>query len=145
VERIARNPAALAAIDPTAVRIGRVEVGRLTVGAPRDKFQLGGAYSTGNWRFGANATRYGKFSVLFGNNPADTSRDQTFDPQWTVDLSASYALGSWDFTLGADNVFDSYPDEVLFANSTNGQLPYSASSPNGFNGAYVYGRVGYKW
>ncbi|MBP6751180.1 MAG: TonB-dependent receptor, partial [Xanthomonadaceae bacterium] len=145
VERIAPNPARLAAIDPTAVRIGRVEVGRLTVGAPRDKFQLGGNYNQGNWSFGANATRYGEFSVLFGNNPADTSRDQTYDPQWTLDLSGSYALGDLTFTLGADNVLDSYPDEVLFANSTNGQLPYSASSPNGFNGAYVYGRVGYKW
>ncbi len=145
VERIAPNPARLAAIDPTAVRIGRVEVGRLTVGAPRDKFQLGGSYTRGNWNFGVNATRYGEFSVLFGNNPADTSRDQTFDPQWTVDLSTSYALGRWNFAIGADNVFDSYPDKVLFANSTNGQLPYSASSPNGFNGAYVYGRVGYKW
>jgi iron complex outermembrane receptor protein len=145
VERIAPNPAALTAIDPTAVRIGRVEVGRLTVGAPRDKFQLGGLYTRGNWKFGANATRYGEFSVLFGNNPADTSRDQTFDAQWTLDLSGSYSLGSWDFTLGADNVLDEYPDEVLFANSTNGQLPYSASSPNGFNGAYLYGRIGYKW
>ena len=145
VERIAPNPAALAAIDPTAVRIGRVEVGRLTVGAPRDKFQLGGIYNLGSWTFGANATRYGEFSVLFGNNPAITTRDKTFDPQWTLDLSGSYALGNWDFTLGADNVLNDYPDEVLFANSTNGQLPYSASSPNGFNGAYVYGRIGYKW
>ena len=145
VERIAPNPAALSAIDPNAVRIGRVEVGRLTVGAPRDKFQLGGVYNVGDWRFGVNTTRYGEFSVLFGNNPADTSRDQTFDPQWTLDLSGSYALGNWNFTLGADNVLNDYPDEVLFANSTNGQLPYSASSPNGFNGAYVYGRIGYTW
>ncbi len=145
VERIAANPARLSAIDPNAVRIGRVEVGRLTVGAPRDKFQFGGIWSAGNWKLSANATRYGEFSVLFGNNPADTSRDQTFDPQWTLDLSASYALGSWDFTLGADNVTDEYPDEVIFANSTNGQLPYSAASPNGFNGAYVYGRIGYSW
>ncbi|MEQ1514097.1 MAG: TonB-dependent receptor [Lysobacteraceae bacterium] len=145
VERIAPNPAALTAIDPTAVRIGRVEVGRLTVGAPRDKFQLGGLYNLGNWKFGANATRYGEFTVLFGNNPADTTRDQTYAPQWTLDLSGSYAYRNWDFTLGADNVLNDYPDETLFANSTNGQLPYSASSPNGFNGAYVYGRIGYKW
>ena len=83
--------------------------------------------------------------MLFGNNPADTSRDQTFDPQWTLDLSTTYTLDRWAFTLGADNVLDEYPEEVIFANSTNGQLPYSASSPNGFNGAYLYGRIGYRW
>ena len=75
----------------------------------------------------------------------EVHRDQTFDPQWTLDLSTRYTAGAWTFTLGADNVLDSYPDEVLFANSTNGQLPYSATSPNGFNGAFVYGRVGVRW
>ncbi len=145
VERIAPNPPELSAIDPTAVRIGRVEVGRLTVGAPRDKFQLGGTWNAGAWSFGANATRYGEFSVLFGNNAADTSRDQTFDPQWTLDLSGTYRLESWDFTIGGDNVTNEYPDEVIYINATNGQLPYSATSPNGFNGAFVYGKVGYRW
>ncbi|WP_454829366.1 TonB-dependent receptor plug domain-containing protein [Pseudoxanthomonas wuyuanensis] len=145
VTRIADNPDSLVAIDPAAERFGRVELGRFTVGSPRDKFFLGGTWNLGNWAFNANATRYGKFTVLFGNNPDDTSRDQTFDPEWTLDLSASYTLGNWNFTLGGDNVFDSYPDEVIFANSNGGQLPYSSSSPNGFNGAYGYARIGYKW
>lgn len=145
VTRIADNPDSLVAIDPDAERFGRVELGRFTVGSPRDKFFLGGTWNLGNWAFNANATRYGKFTVLFGNNPDDTSRDQTFDPEWTLDLSASYTLGNWNFTLGGDNVFDSYPDEVIFANSNGGQLPYSASSPNGFNGAYMYANIGYKW
>lgn len=147
IERIAPNPAALTAIDPTAVRIGRVEVGRLTDGSPRDKFQLGGTYALGNWAFAATATRYGEFTVLFGatDTPANVARDQTFDPQWTLDLSGSYKMDGWQFTVGADNALNSYPDEVLYANSTNGQIPYSASSPNGFNGAYVYGKVGYRW
>ena len=60
--------------------------------------------------------------------------------------AASLKLGQWRFTLGGDNVLNEYPDEVLFANSTGGQLPYlSSASPFGFNGAYVYGRVGYRW
>jgi len=119
VTRIAEKSASLSAIDPAALRFGRV----------------------GNWAFNANTTRYGEFTVL---NPNPT-RDQTFGSEWTLDLSASYALDNWNFTLGGDNVLDSYPDEVIFANANGGQLPYSSSSPNGFNGAFVYGKVGYKW
>ena len=48
--------------------------------------------------------------------------------------------------LGADNVTDSYPDrQVNELNSTYGLFPYSNYSPAGFNGTYVYGRIGYRW
>jgi len=145
IDRVATNPPALAAIDPTALRFGRVELGRFEVGAPRDKLLAGGVWKVGAFEFSAAATRYGEVTVLFGNNPADTSRDQTYGSEWTVDLSASYVLDQWRFTLGGDNVFDTYPDEVLFANSTFGQLPYSGSAPFGFNGAFLYANVGYSW
>lgn len=36
IKRIADNPAALMAIDPSAVRIGRAEIGRITEGTPLD-------------------------------------------------------------------------------------------------------------
>ncbi|MGH8032811.1 MAG: TonB-dependent receptor plug domain-containing protein [Luteimonas sp.] len=141
IATIATNPSELSTGGLDLQRIGRVEQGRVTVGAPRDKFLLGGTYTAGPWSFNVNATRYGEFSLL--NN--DPTLDQSFDPQWTLDLSGSYAVAGWTFTLGADNVFDEYPDDVIFANSTNGQLPYSAASPAGFNGAFVYGNIGYKW
>ena len=141
IDKVAPNPPALEAIDPDAVRFGRVELGRFEVGAPRDKFFIGGVWNVGAFSFGANATRYGEFTV----RSSDPARDQTFDPKWTLDLSASYRLDGWEFTVGGDNVLDEYPDEVIFANSTSGQLPYSASSPFGFNGAFAYARVGYKW
>jgi len=73
------------------------------------------------------------------------TRDQTFGDEWTLDLSASYEFDNWNFTVGVDNVFDSYPDEVIYQNSTFGQLPYSASSPFGFNGAFLYARIAYEW
>lgn len=145
VDRITEQSPRLAAIDPTALRFGRVELGRFTVGSPKDKLFLGSTWNAGNWAFNASATRYGEFTVLFGTNPAVTSRDQTYDVQWVLDLSASYTLDKWSFTLGGDNVLNEYPDETIFANSTGGQLPYSASSPNGFNGAFMYARVGYEW
>ena len=100
-------------------------------------------WNVGNWSFNAAATRYGEFTVLF--DPASANRDQTFGAEWTLDLAATYNRNGWYFTLGGDNVLDEYPDEVILANSTGGQIPYSAASPFGFNGAFVYGKVGFKW
>ena len=143
IDRVALNPATLAAIDPTALRFGRVELARFEVGSPRDKLLLGGIWKTGGWSLGVNSTRYGEFTIL--NSRLDGLLDQTFGAKWLLDLSASYALQNWEFTVGGDNVTDEYPDEVIYQNSTNGQLVYPSQSPFGFNGAYLYGRVAYKW
>lgn len=141
IDRIAANPASLMAIDPNALRFGRTEVGRLVVGSPRDKFSANAIFRTGPFTFSAMATRYGEFTV----RGATTALDQTFSAKWLGDLSAGYKFGAFDFTVGADNVFDTYPDEVILANSTGGQLPYSGSSPFGFNGAFYWAKLGYSW
>ncbi|MES2857872.1 MAG: TonB-dependent receptor [Pseudomonadota bacterium] len=141
IDRVAPNPAVLAAIDPAALRFGRVELSRFEVGAPRDKLMLGGVWKVGNLSLGATGTRYGEFTV----RNANALLDQTFDGKWLVDLSASYALNGWEFTVGGDNVLDEYPDESFYQTSTNGQLVYPSQSPFGFNGAHVYGRVAYRW
>ena len=141
IERIAANPPELSQGGLNLQRIGRVEQGRVTRGTPRDKLFLGSTWAGDRWRFNVGATRYGEFAVL-NTNP---TLDQTFGTEWTVDLSATYTRKRWAFTVGGDNVFDTYPDDVLFANSTSGQLPYSAASPFGFNGAYGYVQASYKW
>lgn len=142
IDRIAPNPASLNAIDPTALRFGRVEIGRFEVGAPRDKFLVGGDWSSDRCGFSANAVRYGEITVR-NANPA---QDQTFDPKWTLALAATLKLDRWSFTLGGDNVLNEYPDENVFANSTGGQFPYASSAaPFGFNGAFVYGKIDYRW
>ena len=142
IDRVAPNPASLNAIDPGAQRFGRVEIGRFEVGAPRDKFLLGGVWRSGRWDFSADAVRYGEITVR-NANPA---QDQTFDPKWTLALAATLKVDRWSFTLGGDNVLNEYPDENLPANSTGGQFPYASSAaPFGFNGAFVYGRIGYQW
>ncbi|CAN5719751.1 TonB-dependent receptor [soil metagenome] len=142
IDRVAPNPAALAAIDPNALRFGRVEIGRFEVGAPRDKFLLGGVWNSGPLELSANATRFGEITI----RNANAAQDQTFDPKWTLDLAATWKLGGWRFTLGGDNVLNEYPDENIFANSTGGQFAYASSaSPFGFNGAFVYLKAGYSW
>lgn len=141
IEHIAENPASLEAIDPTAVRIGRTEIGRITMGSPRDKFFLGATWSPGDWRFNATTTRWGEFTS-YGTTPAT---DQTYDAKWTLDLAATWTLDKWSFTLGGDNVLNEYPDEQLAGKGTRTYLPYSTSSPFGFNGAFVYANIDYKW
>ncbi|MEE7565938.1 TonB-dependent receptor, partial [Xanthomonas sp. Kuri4-3] len=135
------NPAALEAIDPTAVRIGRAEIGRITEGSPRDKFFLSGVWSPGDWAFSATATRWGEFTT-FGTTAAT---DQTYAAKWTLDLSATWKLADWRFTVGGDNVTNEYPDQSLAGLGTSTYLPYSGSSPFGFNGAFVYANASYKW
>ncbi len=141
ITAIAPNPEELQQGGLQLQRIGRVEQGRVEVGSPDNKLNLGADYSLGNFSLNTNLTRYGEVSVL-NTNP---DLDQTFGSEWVLDFSASYTLDAWRFTVGADNVLDNYPDEVLFANSTSGILPYSSTSPFGFNGAFWYGKATFRW
>jgi iron complex outermembrane receptor protein len=141
ITAIAPNPEELQQGGLQLQRIGRVEQGRVEVGSPDNKLNLGADYSLGNFSLNTNLTRYGEVSVL-NTNP---ELDQTFGSEWVLDFSASYTLDAWRFTIGADNVLDNYPDEVLFANSTSGILPYSSTSPFGFNGAFWYGKATFRW
>ncbi len=138
------SPAVFQALGITTPLVGRDELGRIEEGFPRDKGILGATWTGQYWTLGVNATRYGRFTV---RNSASAARDQAYDEQWVVDVSASYRPdASWTLTLGADNVTDSYPDrQVNELNSTYGLFPYSNYSPAGFNGAYVYGRIAYRW
>lgn len=141
IERIADNPAALEAIDPDAVRIGRAEIGRITEGTPSDKFFASALWNAGNWSYTATATRWGEFTT-FGTTAA---ADQTYGAEWTLDLAATYKRENWSFTIGGDNVTDEYPDESVAGLGTRNYLPYSTQSPFGFNGAFVYGNATYRW
>ncbi len=144
ITRIAPNPPELTALGANLWRVGRDEQGRIEEGYPRDKFTLNAVWNLASWDFALGTTRYGEFTTRVSEtgNPAN---DQKYGATWTVDASASYRLDGWTFTLGADNLLDEYPDRTIFPNSNSGQFPYSSQSPGGFNGAYVYGRIGYKW
>ncbi|MDO4710040.1 MAG: TonB-dependent receptor [Pseudomonadota bacterium] len=139
--RVAANPRQLESNGLNLERIDRVERGRIEKGFPRNKLLLSGQWSNDQWELSLAATRYGSVSTT----PNNAALDQTYAAKWLADIAASYKLGGWKFTLGADNVLNQYPDESIFGNSTNGQFPYSNLSPFGFNGAYVYAKVGFQW
>ena len=72
-------------------------------------------------------------------------------------LTAKLLEDKLALALGADNLFDQYPDRMPIArvvpnppggvanlNGTNA-LAYSRYSPYGFNGRFVYARMTYNW
>nr|WP_266160853.1 TonB-dependent receptor [Dyella silvatica] len=137
------NPTVLNALGLNLKRIDRRDqYGLLADTTPRSKLILNGLYNIDRWSVNGTLTRYGKFTAY---NSTSAAFDQTLSSKWLLDLAVSYNLNRWSFTVGADNVFNTYPDRAIAANDNNGTLPYSVFSPFGFNGAYVYGKVAYRW
>jgi iron complex outermembrane receptor protein len=56
-----------------------------------------------------------------------------------------YYHDRWTFTLGSDNIFNTYPREAPEGSNFHGIFPYPSSSPFGSQGAFVYGKVKYTW
>src|SRR5690606_12659086 len=125
ITRIAPHPGELESAGLDLERIDRTEIGRIEDGFPNNKLLLAGTWSLASWDFTLAATRYGSVAT----RPANPANDQTYDAEWLVDASASWKADRWTLTLGADNLLNEYPDENSFANSTNGQFPYSNLSP----------------
>lgn len=144
ITRIAPSPAVFASLGITTPMIGRDEIGRIEESFPSDKAILGANWQSDRWSASLNVTRYGDFT---SRSAAGAARDQHYGAQWVADLSASFRPDAhWTFTVGADNVNDSYPDrQVNDSNSLWGMFPYSNYSPAGFNGSYLYGRVSFQW
>jgi len=108
-------------------------------GNPRDNLFASANYSLGALGFTARVQRYGEVSVAGATaTNATGTLDQTYGAKTLTDLSASYTLRRITATIGADNVFDVYPDRNLnpgdptTANggiSNFGIFPYNGISP----------------
>ncbi len=134
-------------IDTSAVLGGhsdqlfnRVERARLEKGQPRNNFLLSADLSSGQFGIDARTQRFGK--VTSYGTPTTGASDQTWNPKWVTDLSLSYGpVRRGTITIGADNIFDTYPDPTIAPNSNSGILPFSGISPYGFNGRFVYAKL----
>ena len=140
---VAPNPPQLEALGLQLERVSYRDIkGLLANSTPRSKLIFNENYTLGHWVFNGNLTRYGSFTSYSNSTYL---LNQTFNPQWVLDLAGSYNLDNWTFTLGVDNATNSYPEKVIAANNTNGTIPYSEFSPDGFNGRYYYTKVIYHW
>ena len=131
-----RTPPQLAGFGETL--LNREERGRIEVNQPRSKIIGTLAYEAGPWRTRIAATRFGEITTVAPQLP---EQDQTFSPKVVTDVSLGYrfsrALG---VQVGANNLFDVYPDRVRDPRLTNdGTVPFSRFATQfGFNGASYY-------
>ncbi|MFC4700823.1 TonB-dependent receptor plug domain-containing protein [Glaciecola siphonariae] len=123
-----------------------VELRRFEVGSPSDKINLSASWSYDAAAVTLRTTRYGETQ-----DPSSIAeRNEVLDPKWVTDIDASYQLNdNITLTLGANNVFDVYPDptreNVEDVTTFSRLFAYSGFSPFGFTGRFVYGRVSYSF
>lgn len=114
----------------------REDVSRVESWRPRKKIIASADYSINKFSTNLSFMNYGKVTYRHPSNPAD---DATYGAKTLTDLSFSYAFTpKISFTLGANNLFNVYPDTFADAYSANGGVP------NDRNLDFV-GRFKYPW
>jgi iron complex outermembrane recepter protein len=175
--------AVTAVVQPTPVQLlglgealfSRVERTRIERGQPRNNFLASATYDVSKFTFTARTQRFGEVTVA-QNTVAQPATgplnrqppDQTFGAKFITDVSVGIKLyNNMLFTLGADNLFDVYPDQNSdpgdisavaptaanprgFAGNYSGNsnfniFRYNGISPFGFNGRFVYARLNYRF
>jgi len=124
------------------------DIERVEKGQPRDKIILSVIYKIGKTKLVVRNTRFGKTSIApIFTNPTRIMYE-SFSPKILTDISLTYSLKTWvTMTLGANNVFNVYPDRLkYYENTVQGSRIYSAeASPFGFNGGYYYVSMAFNW
>ncbi|WP_247664750.1 TonB-dependent receptor [Pseudoalteromonas sp. MMG010] len=118
------------------------ELRRFEVSTPKDKYNLSAVWSMDDLRTTLRATRYGETQ----DPSATEGLTEVLRAKWVTDLDVAYSISdTLTFSLGANNIFDVYPDatrELVDEVSTFSRIfSYSGFSPYGFNGRYVYGKI----
>lgn len=118
-----------APIQETGIDIfNREERARITSARPQDKVLLGITYEIGKLTATLNNTRFGEVTW---RHPEDPNKDQVFSAKIITDLNLNYRFtDNFRATLGVNNLFDVYPDEI---------------DPKGDIGTDLGGRFKYPW
>ncbi len=181
--RVKQAPANLAAITTTPL-FDLAETIRLEKGQPQDNINLSVGWEIGKFSILAREVRYGEVSLVALTSATQAQIDaltpgydvefapavpgsvggtttskqviQTFSPKWLTDLDVTYHYNkNVSVSVGANNLFDVYPEEnlrskivggVVFNGTDNvGIFPYNSISPFGFNGVFYYTKLSLKF
>ncbi|HEY0482489.1 MAG TPA: TonB-dependent receptor [Kofleriaceae bacterium] len=132
--------------------LGRYGKNRLEDLLPRQKGTLGLRWDYSGWSVGARANYFGPTVFHSDDKDADGNfLDESFSAKVTVDVDLGYRIGGLWWSVGATNVFNTFPDEVKRPdNRFNDSFLYtpaglSAGAPYGTDGAFYYVRADYRY
>lgn len=129
-------PAVLAASGLTL--IGRSKQGDITHGTPRDKLIANILWTRQAASLNLRATRYGRITQA---NASAAGPDAVIHPKVIVDMEGSVDLAKGvRLAVGANNLFNIYPDRLPVALQNSGFSLYNQYSPYGTSGGLYYAR-----
>jgi len=113
---------------------------------PRKKIIFSGTISKGRFGFVFRNTLFGNTATAtIVRNPTDTLY-QFFSSKILTDISFNYTPKSWlTITVGANNIFDVYPDRPKNPRNQLGNLYSAGATPFGSNGGYYYVAMSFKF
>lgn len=137
IDRIAPNPPALDDLGPGFVLFDRTRQGNLTYGFPEYKGVFGINWQWRMLNTNLRLVRFGGYRTT-NNNPAS---EKDVEAENVVDLDLTYQIGDHvSATVGASNVFNTYPTQILPPDPIRGSGQYSTRGGFGFTGGSYYAR-----
>ncbi|MEP7242311.1 MAG: TonB-dependent receptor [Gammaproteobacteria bacterium] len=143
----------LAALNPSPVLFDRFNIRSFEEGTPDNKFTAAATWGHDQWGATLRATRYGKVlspdtAATFASAAAPNAvvNDVELGAKTLVDLEGRVAIARRiKLALGAENVFDVYPDPNPVGVNVSGTQSFSNYSPFGRSGRFLYGRVSFEF
>ncbi|UYY79379.1 TonB-dependent receptor plug domain-containing protein [Sphingomonas sp. R1] len=139
---VTRVPTSTATVNPAPVLFARSRVLTIEQGTPGEKVTGTIDWTRGPVGITVRGTYYGDV-----NQPGTTPAADIHTGQHLIsDLELRYQPRKGaQIAIGASNLFDVYPDRTIVANNSTGVLGFPSYSPFGFNGRYLYARLGVNW
>ncbi|MGN6270041.1 MAG: TonB-dependent receptor plug domain-containing protein [Sphingomonas sp.] len=141
--KVLRVPDSTSVLNPAPTLVSRQRILSLEDGTPATKVTGTIDWSAKPVGITVRGTYYGDVNEPGTTEAADIHTGKKF----ITDIEARFDVADqFHFGLGVDNVFDVYPDRTP-ANllSSTGVVSYPFYSPFGFNGRYLYMKVGVDW
>ena len=133
--------------------IDEFRINTLERGLPNTRWNVSTIHRADRWSLMGRLNYFGRFwdsedgrnAVDVAGGPAEPWLYPAYSGKALLDLELGIPFGdAVTLVVGGQNVLGTYPDVNRFGTDTVGNQ-YGQFSPFGFNGAYYYTRLNYRW